>query len=93
MVNERAPAKAPLHPVVPNEQPRPQQEAEGSLLSKAPQAAIPQFGQPSIPQSPLSRPAQKESAVFIQPKSRPEHHRDMDRPGMIIKMINLTSII
>lgn len=77
MVNERSPAKAPLKPVVPNEQPS--RMADHSYPSKPQPTTVPRFGQPTLPQSPLHRPAQKESSVFIQPKSRPEHHRDV--PG------------
>jgi hypothetical protein len=77
MVNERSPAKAPLLPVVPNDQPQVRQ-AESS---KPPPFSVPQFGQPTLPQSPLHRMAPKQSSVFIQPKSRPEHHRDGDRPA------------
>lgn len=84
MVNERSPAKAPLHPVMPNEQPPPPRGVEGAALPKHAQLATPQFGLPSMPQSPLYRPAQKESSVFIQPKSRPEHHRDTNNPGMAL---------
>jgi hypothetical protein len=80
MVNERSPAKALLHPVAPNEQPS--RQAETSLPAKPPQSSLPQFGQPTLPQSPLNRPPPKQSSVFIQPKSRPEHHRDGYRPGM-----------
>jgi hypothetical protein len=81
MVNERSPAKAPLRPVVPNDQPPPSQEAESSALSKPAQLTSAQFGQHSKPQSTLNRPAHKESNVFMQPKSRPEHHRDTNKPG------------
>lgn len=76
MVNERSPAKAPLLPVAPNEQPPPRTQAESAVLSKHTQVTGPQFGQASALQSPLHRPAQKESNLFIRPKSRPEHHRD-----------------
>ena len=79
MVNERSPAKAPLLPVAPNEQPHPQTQAESAVLSKPTQVTGPQFGQTSALQSPLQRPPQKESNVFIQPKSRPEHHRDFNK--------------
>ena len=80
MVNERSPAKAPLHPVEPNDQPQ-LRKAEMSPTAKAPLSNVPQFGQPTMPQSPLHRPPPKQSSVFIQPKSRPEHHRDGQRPG------------
>jgi hypothetical protein len=83
MVNERSPATAPLNPVIPNEQPP--RMADPSYPSKPQPTTVPQFGQPTLPQSPLHRPAQKQSSVFIQPKSRPEHHRDA--PGMLIYMI------
>lgn len=75
MVNERSPAKAPLLPVMPNDQPP--KQAQTSYPAKP---AQPQFGQPTMPHSPLHRPAQKHSNVFYQPKSRPEHHRPSDRP-------------
>jgi hypothetical protein len=80
MVNERSPAKVPLMAVGGNEQPV--RQAEGGLPSKPAQSTVPQFGQPTLPQSPLYRPARKESSVFIQPKARVEHHRD-DRLGML----------
>jgi hypothetical protein len=84
MVNERSPAKAPnapLNPVMANEQP--QKQMESSYPFKAPQPSIPQFGQPTLPHSPLNRaPARESSSVFIQPKSRPEHHRDGEKSGM-----------
>ena len=76
MVNERSPAKA----VAPNE--LPSRQTETSVPAKPPQSSVPQFGQPTLPQSPLNRPPPKQSSVFIQPKSRPEHHRDGDRPGI-----------
>lgn len=75
MVNERSPAKAPLRSVEPNEQPHPR-KIEVSVASKSVQPIAPQFGQASLPNTTLQRPAQKESSVFIQPKSRPEHHRE-----------------
>ncbi|KAG9232327.1 SNF2 family N-terminal domain-containing protein [Amylocarpus encephaloides] len=50
---------------------------QGSRPNPA-QAAIPQFGRPTLPQSPLHRAPPKESNMFILPKSRPEHHRDID---------------
>jgi len=78
MVNERSPAKAPLAPVVPNEQPP--RMADSSFPAKPPPSSVPQFGQPTFPNSPLNRPQPqpqpKQSGMFIQPKSRPEHHRD-----------------
>ena len=70
MVNERSPAKAPLQPVEAKD------PAEAAYPAKAPQ-----FGQPTLPQSPLHRVPPKESNVFIQPKARPEHHRDGAKPG------------
>ncbi|KAF4637665.1 hypothetical protein G7Y89_g424 [Cudoniella acicularis] len=78
MVNERSPAKAPLRPVMANEQPP---RIPDGLASKPPQSAVPQFGQPTLPHSPLHRPVQKDSGLFIQPKSRPEHHREVDKLG------------
>ena len=77
MVNERSPAKVPLHPVArPNE--KQHSQAENTYPAKPPQ---PQFGQPTMLHSPLSK--QKESGVFIQPKARPEHHREPPKPGML----------
>ncbi|PVH84179.1 hypothetical protein DL98DRAFT_558444, partial [Cadophora sp. DSE1049] len=76
MVNERSPAKAPLQAVLPNEQPP--KEAESSYAPK-PQSTVPQFGQPTFPSSPLHRAPAKDSGLFIQPKSRPEHHRDGEK--------------
>ncbi|RDL37169.1 uncharacterized protein BP5553_04602 [Venustampulla echinocandica] len=77
MVNERSPGKAPLRPVMPNDQSHKQTDSSSS--SKVPLSNVPQFGQPTLPQSPLHRVSQKESSMFIKPKSRPEHHRDVDR--------------
>ena len=74
MVNERSPAKPALNPVAPNDQPP--RVAGPAYPSKPQPTTVPQFGQPTLPQSPLRRPAPKESTAFIQPKSRPEHHRD-----------------
>lgn len=93
MVNERSPAKAPLAPVVPNEQPP--RMADSSFPAKPPQSSVPQFGQPTFPNSPLNRsqsrpqpqPQPKQSSMFIQPKSRPEHHREA--PGMIFLSLDL----
>ncbi|PBP23233.1 DNA repair protein [Diplocarpon rosae] len=76
MVNERSPAKAPRQSVMPNEQ-YPKQ-SERSYAPKS-LSSIPQFGQPTMPSSPLHRPAAKDSVLFIQPKSRPEHHRDGEK--------------
>jgi len=79
MVNERSPAKASLQAAVLNEQgPK---EGESSYAPK-PKSTVPQFGQPTFPSSPLHRAPVKDSGLFIQPKSRPEHHRDGDKPGM-----------
>ncbi|TAQ89367.1 hypothetical protein B7494_g2326 [Chlorociboria aeruginascens] len=85
MVKERSPAKAPLHPVVPNDQAPKQTE---SAYASKPQSIVPQFGQPTLAQSPLHRPSQKDSNVFIQPKTRPEHHRDGDKAGELISSQN-----
>jgi hypothetical protein len=74
MVNERSPAKKPLNSVAANDQPP--KMADPSYPSKPQATVVPQFGQPTLPQSPLHRPPQKETNVFIQPKARPEHHRD-----------------
>jgi hypothetical protein len=70
MVNERSPAKVPLNPVVPNDQP------PKPLEGVKPLSSAPLFGQTSLPQSQLFRAPPKEKSVFVQPKSRPEHHRD-----------------
>lgn len=91
MVNERSPAKAPLRPVVPNDQPPRAAESEAS--SKPAQSTVPQFGQPTMPHSPLRRPAQKESSVFIQPKARPEHHRDSNRPCILFCLLSYEMIL
>ncbi|CZS96469.1 related to RIS1-similarity to RAD5 protein [Rhynchosporium graminicola] len=77
MVNERSPAKAPLQPIILNEQP--QKEAESSRSVKP--STVPQFGQPTFPSSPLHRAPVKDSGLFIQPKSRPEHHRNGEKPA------------
>lgn len=88
MVNERSPAKAPLHPVVANEQPPTRSDnsskptAQPDLFaSRPPPSSVLHFGQPTLPHSPLNRGPPKQSSVFIQPKSRPEFHRDAERPG------------
>ncbi|KAE9380526.1 hypothetical protein N431DRAFT_324877 [Stipitochalara longipes BDJ] len=61
-----------------NEQPP--KQIEGTYPFKATQSSVPQFGQPTLPHSPLNRaPARDSSSVFIQPKSRPEHHREGDK--------------
>lgn len=77
MVNERAPAKAVPRPVS-------RDSDDGAPAPKFNYASglgeAPRFGQTSLPQSPLVRKP-KESSMFIQPKSRPEHHRDQPRPG------------
>ncbi|KAK0107625.1 hypothetical protein ONS96_003431 [Cadophora gregata f. sp. sojae] len=78
MVNERSPAKAPLQTVALNEQPP--KQADNSYAPK-PQSTVPQFGQPTFPSSPLHRAPAKDSGLFIQPKSRPEHHRDGEKPA------------
>ncbi|KAN0119906.1 SNF2 family N-terminal domain containing protein [Hyaloscypha variabilis] len=82
MVNERSPAKpppkAPLNAIMANEQPA--KQIEGSYPFKVTQSNVPQFGQPTLPHSPLNRaPARESSSVFIQPKSRPEPHREGDK--------------
>lgn len=77
MVNERSPAKVPLSTVVPNDQPP--KPAEGSLYAPKPVSNVPQFGQTSLPQSPLHKALPKEKSVFIQPKARPEHHREVEK--------------
>ncbi|EKD15197.1 uncharacterized protein L3040_001566 [Drepanopeziza brunnea f. sp. 'multigermtubi'] len=64
MVNERSPAK---------------KQSESPYAPK-PFSSVPQFGQPTMPSSPLHRPPAKD-AMFIQPKSRPEHHREAERPA------------
>ncbi|CAG8951176.1 hypothetical protein HYFRA_00007922 [Hymenoscyphus fraxineus] len=77
MVNERNPANGPLQPHAPNQQAR--QMADNTY--KAPTSSAHQFGQPSIPNSPLHKPHASQSSMFIQPKSRPELHRDSDKPA------------
>ncbi|CZR51961.1 related to RIS1-similarity to RAD5 protein [Phialocephala subalpina] len=91
MVNERSPAKVPLRPVVGNEQPQSQPDASFKTTTQAdlfasrpPPSSVPQFGQPTIPQSPLNKGSlgsSKQNSMFIQPKTRPELHRDADRPA------------
>lgn len=83
MVNERAPAEAPLQAVMPNEQS--QKQAQSSHAPK-PQLTVPQFGQPTFPSSPLHRAPAKDPGLFIQPKARPEHHREGEKPGMNMGM-------
>ncbi|KAE8453441.1 hypothetical protein EG329_010302 [Mollisiaceae sp. DMI_Dod_QoI] len=88
MVNERSPAKAPLRPVIPNEQAPTQSDSSFKpasqpdlFASRPPPSSVPQFGQPTLPHSPLNRGPSKQSSMFIQPKTRPELHRDSDRPA------------
>lgn len=88
MVKERSPAKVPLRPVVANEQSQSQADGPSKPMpqpdlfaSRPPPSSVPQFGQPTLPQSPLNRGPSKQSSVFLQPKNRPELHRDEDRPG------------
>lgn len=85
MVNERSLAKAPLHPVIPNEQsPR---AAEGIK----PLSSAPQFGETSLPQSPLFRAPPKEKSVFVQPKNRPEHHREPGKSSLLALTRNIAN--
>ena len=81
MVNERSPAKAPLRPDSTHEKPPPKNPFANM--------AEPRFGEISMPQSPLHRKPAKESSVFLQPKSRPEHHREPDRSCMCLILILL----
>ncbi|KAI9650807.1 hypothetical protein NHQ30_000840 [Ciborinia camelliae] len=77
MVKERSPAKvpAPLRPEEPNDQYRPSQSNAANHLS-----SIPRFGEPTLPQSPLNRKSQQQySELFVQPKSRPEFHREPEK--------------
>jgi hypothetical protein len=83
MVNERSPAK-PLRPVVPNNQSP--QMSQGVNPTKPAISNAPQFGQSSLPQSPLPKISQKHSDMFIQPKARPEHHREDPRQGRSVVM-------
>jgi len=81
MVNERSPAKAVPRPGSSDNEkaPAPKYNFSSNM------AEAPRFGQSSLPQSPLHRnPSMKskEDAMFIKPKSRPEHHRDVDRSGV-----------
>ncbi|RFU35097.1 hypothetical protein B7463_g1203, partial [Scytalidium lignicola] len=79
MGSDGLPPKVPLNPVNPNDQP-PAQNPD-TLVFKPTQTNLPKFGQPTLPQSPLAKVHQKSSNVFIQPKTRPEHPRDGDRPS------------
>lgn len=81
MVNERLPPKAPLQSAVSNE---PTQQAEPAQLEKPVYPlSVPKFGQPSLPQSPLSR-STLESKVFIKPKpQRPEYHKQHHDTSML----------
>jgi hypothetical protein len=89
MVRERSPAKVPLHPVEPNDQPQPSQGNPSKPLS-----SIPRFGEPTLPQSPLYRSAQQDhSELFIQPKSRPEQHRPKEKHGTSFAAKQLTLLI
>ncbi|ESZ94318.1 hypothetical protein SBOR_5314 [Sclerotinia borealis F-4128] len=77
MVKERSPAKmqVPLRPEEPNDQYRPSQSNAANHLS-----SIPRFGEPMLPQSPLNRKSREQySELFVQPKSRPEFHREPER--------------
>lgn len=82
MVREISPAKvrAP-RPEDFNDQYRPAQSNGTNHL-----AGIPRFGETTLPQSPLNRKSQQQqhSELFIQPKSRPEFHRDAEKHGMCI---------
>lgn len=86
MVNERSSAKVPVLPLAPKSQPTKYDGATVDYASRPPPSAVPQFGAPTMPHSPLHRPAPrpsdpKDSILFNTNKSRPEHHRD-GRPGM-----------
>lgn len=84
MVNERAPAKAPRPGSSDGE------DVPAARHNMAPGLAEVRFGQTSMPQSPLHRSssmASKESSVFYQPKSRPEHHRSNERSGKCHRVI------
>ena len=77
MVNERSPAKAVHRSGSSDSVDAPSfQYNFSSKLGDAPR-----FGETSAPQSPLHRNAtkSKEDAMFIKPKSRPEHHRDVEK--------------
>ncbi|KAF1977396.1 hypothetical protein BU23DRAFT_550716 [Bimuria novae-zelandiae CBS 107.79] len=82
MVREREPPGG--HPRAFALAPKPSQDAENSIsLLDTPPKAAPQFGRPSVMQSPLKDIAHaqkhKPPPVFNQPlpgQSRPEHHRD-----------------
>lgn len=75
MVNERMPARAPqpLQAANTNEVRRGADDVHKKALGLS---SAPQFGETSLPQSPLFAPYPKEKSVFLQPKNRPEHHRD-----------------
>ncbi|KAM0134106.1 hypothetical protein ACHAO1_005941 [Botrytis cinerea] len=76
MVREISPAKVQApRPEEPKDQYRPSQSNTANHLSN-----IPRFGEATLPQSPLNRKSQQQySELFIQPKSRPEFHKDPER--------------
>ncbi|KAJ8063095.1 hypothetical protein OCU04_008338 [Sclerotinia nivalis] len=76
MVREISPAKVQApRPEEPKDQYRPPQSNAANHLS-----SIPRFGEATLPQSPLNRKSQQQySELFIQPKSRPEFHRDAEK--------------
>ncbi len=85
MVKERSPAKPPLKPVAADE-PLPK-TAESAPPTKTFPSGVPKFGQPTLPQSPLRRAQARDSTVFLQPKSRPELHRDSDKNGTLYVLV------
>lgn len=76
MVNERSPAKVPLQAAAANEVRRAADDVHRKALGSNALSSAPKFGEASLPQSPLFCPPPKEKSVFLQPKNRPEHHRD-----------------
>ncbi|APA15699.1 hypothetical protein sscle_15g104690 [Sclerotinia sclerotiorum 1980 UF-70] len=76
MVREISPAKVQApRPEEPKDQYRSSQSNAANHLSN-----IPRFGEATLPQSPLNRKSQQQySELFIQPKSRPEFHRDTEK--------------
>ncbi|KAF7861922.1 hypothetical protein EAF04_007803 [Stromatinia cepivora] len=76
MVREISPAKVQApRPEEPKDQYRSSQSNAANHLS-----SIPRFGEATLPQSPLNRKSQQQySELFIQPKSRPEFHRDTEK--------------
>lgn len=87
MAIERSPAKAPAKTIIIDDDG--DGDGAGKVRSLPLATTQPQFGQTSMPQSPLAK--NKPSNVFHQPKTRPEHHREPQRPGKCLLILILDS--